>query len=103
MGFAFLTVIQCLFIPCRNVVDQSRYDSKGDALKTTTNPAYALVGVSPGTDSPVSNKTADALYEIPSLQTLSTTALPMSLPTNGIVSAAREGEEKGVSDNIQDQ
>ena len=97
-----------LFIPLyiityRNVVDQSRYDSKGDALKTT-NPAYALVGVSPGTNSPVTNKTADELYEMPSLlshQNLPSTPLPV--PTGQNVGVAREGEEGGVYDNIPDQ
>ena len=85
------------------MADQSRYDSKGDALKTTTNPAYALVGVSPGTNSPVT-KTAVELYEMPSPpshQTLPSTPLPA--PTGRNVVVAREGEEGGVYDNIPDQ
>ena len=86
------------------MVDQSKYDSRGGALKTTTNPAYGLVGVSPGTDSPATNETADDVYEIPSPpshQNLPTTPLPM--PTGGNVGVAREGEEGGVYDNNPDQ
>ena len=89
-------------------MDQSRYDTcgKGGALKTTTNPAYALVGVSPGTDSPVTNKTADDLYEMPSPpfhHHLPTTHLPVTPPTGRNVGVTREGEEGGVYDTIPDQ
>ena len=87
-------------------MDLSICNSKGGALKTTPNPAYALVDVSPGTDSPVTNKTADELYEMPSPPShhhLPATPLPVAPPTGGIVGVAREGEKEGVYDNIPDQ
>ena len=73
-------------------MDLSRYDTcrEGGALKTTTNPAYGLVGVSSGTDSPV---TADKLYEIPSPPShhhIPATPLPAVSPTGGDVGVVRE-------------
>ena len=104
MAFVFVsyvclysTYITPIYIIYRNVVDQSR---KCGTLKTTSNPAYALVGVSTGTDLSVTNKTADEMPSPPFHQPLPATPLPVAPPTGGIVGVAREG---GVYDNIPDQ
>ena len=84
-------------LTCRNEVDQSICNS------ATTNPAYALVGKSPWTDSPVTNKTADEMPSLPFYRPLPATPLSVTPPTGEIVGVAREGEKEGVYDKIPDQ
>ena len=87
------------------MADLSTDDSKGGPLQTTPNPAYAVVGVSPGTHSPITKAVGD-IYEVPSPlshQTLPTASLSVAPPTCGIVGVAREGIEEDVHDNIPDQ
>ena len=105
-------------------MDLSISAHKGDAVTTTTNPAYEivrqggggggdgggeqgcheyeLVGLSPGIGPPVT-EAADKTYEMPSPpshQPLPTIPLSVAPSTGRDVGAAKKGEEKGVYDNI---
>ena len=119
MEFDLTVLFISTALTCRNVVDLSMSAQKGDALTTTTNPAYEmmkqggrgggqgrheyeLVGGSPGTD-PFVAKGADKTYEMlspPFRQLEPTIPLSVAPPTSGDVGVAKEEEAEGVYDNI---